>query len=125
MTIIRPITPPITLPAGSPSCRELTESVLSDLTAAGLLGTLFAPLSWSHYYLVLLLPWFVILGSPIGSTRTAWLGLLTTVLLSAQPIAVGSIQPGSGLVVSSHLLGGLLTLALLLVAGRSIGAARD
>ena len=102
-------------------------AAMGGVACAGLvlLGTLFAPLSWSHYYLVLLLPWFVILGSPIGSTRTAWLGLLTTVLLSAQPIAVGSIQPGSGLVVSSHLLGGLLTLALLLVAGRSIGAAPD
>jgi hypothetical protein len=93
-------------------------------TGLVLLGTLFAPLSWSHYYLVLLLPWFVILGSPFGSTKTAWLGLLVTVLLSARPVAVGSLQPGSGGVVSSHLLGGLLTLALLLVAGRTIGAAR-
>jgi hypothetical protein len=85
------------------------------------LAVVTSPVSWSHYYLLLLLPWGLYLGGRLGlpdDAATRWL-MAGGMLLAALPVIV--LPLGSGLVaaivsrtiVSAWMFGGLLMLAAL------------
>jgi hypothetical protein len=85
------------------------------------LAVVTSPVSWSHYYLLLLLPWALYLGGRLGlpdDAATRWL-MAGGMLLASLPVIVLPI--GSGLIaaiasrtiVSAWMFGGLLMLAAL------------
>ena len=85
------------------------------------LAVVTSPVSWSHYYLLLLLPWALYLGGRLGlpdDAATRWL-MVGGMLLSSLPVIVPPL--GSGLIaaivsrtiVSAWMFGGLLMLAAL------------
>jgi len=103
------------------------------------LALVTTPVSWSHYYLWLLLPWGLYLGGRLplpDDAVTRWM-MWGGLVLSALPVVVFPLAPGwlGGLaartIVSAWLIGGLLTLAALargalrVHAAREPGAARD
>jgi hypothetical protein len=85
------------------------------------LAIVTSPLSWSHYYLLLLLPWALYLGGHLAvpyDATTHWL-MAVGMVLGSLPVIM--LPPHSGLIaeltsrtiVSAWLLGGLLMLAAL------------
>lgn len=89
------------------------------------LALLTSPLSWTHYYLLLLLPWGLYLGGQLALTddaTTRWL-VLGSVVLASLPVVIVLIElsSSSGLaartIVSAWFFGGLL---LLLALARSL-----
>jgi hypothetical protein len=85
------------------------------------LAVVTSPVSWSHYYLLLLLPWALYLGGRLGlpdDAATRWL-MAGGMLLASLPVIV--LPVGSGLIaavasrtiVSAWMFGGLLMLAAL------------
>ena len=100
------------------------------------LAVVTSPVSWSHYYLLLLLPWALYLGGRLGlpdDAATRWL-MAGGMLLASLPVVV--LPLGSGIVaaivsrtiVSAWMFGGLMILAALirgaLYAGQSSAAAK-
>jgi hypothetical protein len=98
------------------------------------LALVMSPLSWTHYYLLLLLPWGLYLGGRLslpesGCTR----GLMWTgILLSSLPVVIFSVRPGladfliSRTAVSAWLFGGLCMLIAMMhgiwcTSGRRFG----
>ena len=80
------------------------------------LAVVTSPVSWSHYYLLLLLPWALYLGGRLGlpdDAATRWL-MAGGMLLASLPVVV--LPLGSGIVaaivsrtiVSAWMFGGLL-----------------
>jgi alpha-1,2-mannosyltransferase len=99
-----------------PGARELLEFVLVLN-----LAILISPISWSHYYLLLLLPWSLHFGGALelpddATTRRLVWG---SVILSSLPVIILPLQPDwfGGLmartVISACLFGGVLMLAAL------------
>lgn len=94
------------------------------------LAVVTSPLSWSHYYLLLLLPWALYLGGGLGlpdDGPTRWLmagGVaLTSLPVIILPFGNGLIAAiGSRTLVSAWLFGGLLMLAALIRGAFSIHA---
>jgi alpha-1,2-mannosyltransferase len=86
------------------------------------LAIVASPLSWSHYYLLLLLPWALYLGGGLGlpdDAPTHWLMAGGVVLVSLPviilPLDSGLIAAiGSRTLVSAWLFGGLMMLAALI-----------
>jgi hypothetical protein len=86
------------------------------------LAVVASPLSWSHYYLLLLLPWALYLGGGLGlpdDAPTHWLMAGGAVLVSLPviilPLDSGLIASiGSRTLVSAWLFGGLMMLAALI-----------
>lgn len=85
------------------------------------LAVVTSPVSWSHYYLLLLLPWALYLGGRLAlpdDATTRWL-MAGGMLLASLPVIV--LPVGSGLVaaivsrtlVSAWMFGGLMMLAAL------------
>lgn len=86
------------------------------------LAVVTSPVSWSHYYLLLLLPWSLYLGGRLGlpdDAATRWL-MAGGMLLASLPVIV--LPLGSGIVaaivsrtiVSAWMFGGLMILAALI-----------
>ncbi|MBX9773446.1 MAG: DUF2029 domain-containing protein [Xanthobacteraceae bacterium] len=100
------------------------------------LAVVTSPVSWSHYYLLLLLPWALYLGGRLGlpdDNATRWLMaggmLLASLPVVALPLGAGALAAVvSRTVVSAWMFGGLLILAALirgaLYAGQSSAEAR-
>ncbi len=103
--------------SGPPSDRDYLEFALV-LT----LAVVTSPVSWTHYYAMLLLPWGLYLGGRLSvpdDPATRWLmhgGFVLTalpvIILPLEPDWIGAIA--SRTVVSAWLFGGLLMLAALL-----------
>ena len=81
-----------------------------------------SPISWTHYYLLLLIPWGLYLGDrlPVPNDRTTrWL-MWTSLVLTSLPVVIPQHSPGlitevlARTVVSAWFFGGLLMLAALL-----------
>ncbi len=84
------------------------------------LAIVTSPVSWSHYYLLLLLPWALYLGGQLpNDAATRWL-MGCGMVLSSLPVIALPLGPGmvgavvSRTLVSAWLFGGLLMLAALL-----------
>lgn len=107
------------------SRRDLTEFAL-----VAVLAFVTTPVSWTHYYLFLLLPWGLHLGGMLlvpADRATRWmtgasmaLASLPAIILPLQPDWLGGIAART--LVSAWLIGGLLMLAALL---RGLFLARD
>jgi hypothetical protein len=109
------------LPAinGRLSARDTLEFVLVIT-----LAIITSPISWTHYYLLLLIPWGLYLGDrlPVPDDRTTrWL-MWVSLLLTSLPVVMPQHSPGllsevlARTVVSAWFFGGLLMLAALLRA---------
>jgi Glycosyltransferase family 87 len=99
---------------GALSARQILEFVLVLA-----LALVMSPLSWTHYYLLLLLPWGLYLGGRMslpGDAGTRWL-MWSGLLLSSLPVIFFPLQSGWGdfllsrTVVSAWLFGALCILA--------------
>ena len=100
----------------APGARDLLEFVLVLN-----LALVISPISWSHYYLLLLLPWALYFSGTLGvpddgiSRRLIW----SSIVLSALPVIILPLEPtwlgglAARTVISVWLFGGLLTLAAL------------
>jgi hypothetical protein len=98
---------------------------LLDVAIMVVLAVVCSPVSWSHYYLLLLLPWALLLSemSPAGDRRVRTLTLVSMVLAT---LPVLDVPAGPELVreilartlISSWLFGGLAALAALLMVRR-------
>jgi hypothetical protein len=83
-----------------------------------------SPISWTHYYLLLLIPWGLYLGDrlPVPDDRTTRRLMWTSLLLTSLPVVIPQHSPGllsevlARTVVSLWFFGGLLMLAALLRA---------
>jgi hypothetical protein len=96
-----------------------------DLLEFGLvlnLALVTSPIAWTHYYLLLLLPFGFYLGGMLGAVAdatTLWL-MRCGLVLASLPVAMPQLGSGWGsslvarTAVSAWLFGGLLTLAALL-----------
>lgn len=81
-----------------------------------------SPLSWSHYYLLLLLPWALYLAGRLGLAESAATRAMMAggIVLSALPVVALPLEPGlagdilARTAVSAWLAGGLLMLAALI-----------
>jgi hypothetical protein len=103
--------------AGALSGRDLLEYVL-------VLNLAFvtSPVSWTHYYLLLLLPWALYQGGllPLPDDRTTRVLMWGGLALVSLPVVMPELTPGWGaefiarILVSAWLYGGLLMLAALL-----------
>jgi hypothetical protein len=83
------------------------------------LALVMSPLSWTHYYLLLLLPWGLYLGGLLAlpdDATTRWL-MRSGLLLSSLPVVFFPMEPGwfevlmSRIAFSAWLFGGLCMLA--------------
>lgn len=83
------------------------------------LALVMSPISWTHYYLLLLLPWGLYLGGRLrlpDDATSRWL-MLGGLLLASLPVVVFPLGPGwvddlvSRTAVSVWLFGGLCMLA--------------
>ncbi len=107
-----------------------------DLTEFGLVLTLAlvtSPISWTHYYLLLLLPWSLYLGGLLALPEDAisrtlmWGGLA----LASLPVVMPTLSPGwsaeiiARTIVSAWLYGGLLTLLALARGAWALSLPRD
>jgi hypothetical protein len=99
--------------AGALSPRDLLEYVFVLA-----LALVMSPISWTHYYLLLLLPWGLYLGARLplpDDATTRWL-MWSGILLSSLPVVVIPLDPGwidflaSRTVISAWLFGGLCML---------------
>ena len=94
------------------------------------LAVVSSPMSWSHYYLWLLIPIALFLreGSPIAtSERARWLAWGAIIAVSQAIVLVPVANPllaavYAKLVVSSILFGGLVWYGLVVVARANLGA---
>ena len=86
------------------------------------LAIVTSPISWTHYYLLLLIPWGLYLGGrlPLPDDRTTrWL-MWGSLVLTSLPVVIPQHSPGlisevlARTVVSAWFFGGLLMLAALL-----------
>jgi Glycosyltransferase family 87 len=86
------------------------------------LAILTSPISWTHYYLWLLLPWGLYLGGqlPLPADRTTrWL-MWSSLLLTSLPVIMPDFSPGwlgellARTLISAWFFGGLLMLAALM-----------
>lgn len=93
------------------------------------LALVISPISWSHYYLLLLLPWGLFLGGwlPLAADRlTRWLTWVA-IILGSLPIVVLPLQAdllseiAARTLVSAHFFGGLAMLAALLRSLHRLG----
>jgi len=83
-----------------------------------------SPISWTHYYLLLLIPWGLYLGDrlPVPDDRTTRRLMWTSLLLTSLPVVIPQHSPGlisevlARTAVSLWFFGGLLMLAALLRA---------
>ncbi len=79
-----------------------------------------SPVSWSHYYLLLLLPWALYLGGRLPDDPIARRLMVGGMLLASLPVIVLPLGPdivgavASRTIISAWLFGGLLMLAALL-----------
>lgn len=113
-----------------PSSRDLLEfAIILNL------ALVTTPVSWSHYYLLMLLPWGLYIGGHLplpGDATTRWL-VWSSWALSSLPVVVPPTEPEwlaevlSRTAVSAWLFGGLLMLAAMargaLLATRAAGPA--
>jgi hypothetical protein len=108
---------PIPAATGRLSVRDILEYVLVIN-----LAILTSPISWTHYYLWLLLPWGLYLGGrlPVSDDRTTrWL-MWSSLLLTSLPVVMPELPPGwigellARTLVSAWFFGGLLMLAALM-----------
>jgi hypothetical protein len=85
------------------------------------LAVVTSPVSWSHYYLLMLLPWALYLGGRLGlpdDAATRWL-MVGGILLSSLPVIVPPLGPGMGAAIisrtiaSAWMFGGLMIFAAL------------
>jgi hypothetical protein len=85
------------------------------------LAVVTSPVSWSHYYLLMLLPWGLYLGGRLGlpdDATTRWL-MACGIVLASLPVIVPPLGSGivaaiaSRTIVSAWMFGGLLVLAAL------------
>ena len=85
------------------------------------LAVVTSPVSWSHYYLLMLLPWALYLGGRLGlpdDAATRWL-MVGGIVLASLPVIVPPLGSGivaavaSRTIVSAWMFGGLLVLAAL------------
>jgi hypothetical protein len=97
------------------------ERYMLEFSIVLVLAVVTSPVSWSHYYLLLLLPWGLYLGGRLGlpdDAATRWL-MAGGMMLAALPVVI--LPVGSGLIaaivsrtiVSAWMFGGLLMLAAL------------
>jgi len=85
---------------------------------------LISPISWSHYYLLLLLPFSLYLGEKLAvPSKSPWLGwVMLTVLLTSLPVIfVDHVSPALKplvykLLISHYFFGGILLLVIFLAA---------
>lgn len=92
-----------------------------ELSIVVVLAVVTSPVSWSHYYLLMLLPWALYLGGRLGlpdDAATRWM-MGGGMLLASLPVIVLPLGPGlvgaivSRTIVSAWMFGGLLVLAAL------------
>jgi alpha-1,2-mannosyltransferase len=104
----------------APGARTFERDAL-EFSIVLVLAVVTSPVSWSHYYLLMLLPWALYLGGRLGlpdDAATRWL-MAGGMLLASLPVIV--LPVGSGLIaaiasrtiVSAWMFGGLLMLAAL------------
>jgi len=101
--------------------RELSPRDLLEYVIVLTLALVTTPVSWSHYYLFMLLPWGLYIGGHLPlpqDATTRWLVRISW-LLSSLPVVVPPTEPAwlaevlSRTAVSAWLFGGLLMLAAL------------
>jgi hypothetical protein len=87
-----------------------------------MLAVVTSPISWSHYYLLMLLPWGLYLGGHLGlpnDAATRWL-MTGGILLSSLPVIAPPLGPGmvaaivSRTIVSAWMFGGLMIFTALI-----------
>jgi len=107
---------------GTPAAGRAGERDLLEFSTVLVLAVVTSPVSWSHYYLLLLLPWALHVGGRLGlpdDGATRWL-MTGGMLLASLPVIMPVLEPGligalvSRTLVSAWLFGGLLMLAALL-----------
>jgi hypothetical protein len=108
---------PIATDKHGPSPRDMLELVLMIS-----LALITSPISWTHYYVWLLIPWALYLGGdlPLRDDATTRFLMRTSIILVSLPVIVWSpMEPSwyaailSRTLVSVWLIGGCLTLAAL------------
>lgn len=101
-----------------PAGGDLTADPAEGTVIAGLLlvPLLASNVSWTHYYLALMVPMIVLLRSPRSALGWVLLGAIW--LLNVEPLAMEPMHPALTAVTftRSHLLSGLLVAVALLVA---------
>jgi Glycosyltransferase family 87 len=100
-----------------PKALDNVRSEISELCAALCLAILISPISWIHYYLVLLLPITLYLGGKLNVPKgRIWsIGImLSAVLLSPPAASFNSNNLLLRLFVSHYFFGGVLLLGILL-----------
>lgn len=95
--------------------------VCLEITIALVLALLISPISWSHYYMLLLIPMALLLGGrvPLPAGR-GWAALFSAgialVSLPVRLVSAGSPAWVGRLFISHYFFGGVLLLAVLLAA---------
>ena len=102
------------------ACDDLDRLLIPALF---LLPLVFTPISWTHYYLAMVVPILALSGAYLHR-RAQWGGVLVVllVLLNSQPVATDSKFARIGILVHAHLWSAVLALIALL--GLSLAAWR-
>ncbi|MCL1465567.1 glycosyltransferase family 87 protein [Argonema galeatum] len=95
----------------------------SEFSMAICLSLLISPISWTHYYLLLLLPLALYFGNRLAIPEKKvwfWLIVLSALLISLPVIRVDNYRPilqliMSKIVISSYFFGGVLLLVILAI----------
>jgi len=94
------------------TCDDLDRLLISALF---LLPLVFTPISWTHYYLAMVVPILALSGAYLDR-RAQWGGVLVVllVLLNTQPVATDSMLGRIGILVHAHLWSAVLAVMALL-----------
>jgi hypothetical protein len=102
--------------------KRLFERNMLEFSIVLVLAVVTSPVSWSHYYLLLLLPWALHLGGTLNLPDDAATHSLMAggMALASLPVIILPLDPGliaeiaSRTLVSAWLFGGLMMLAALI-----------
>jgi hypothetical protein len=100
--------------------RSAPSRSLDAFTTATVLvaSTIFAPIAWSHYYVILIIPIIILLDHGLR-TRRYWMIAITcaAALLNIWPIALNPVEPNPNpvTILRGHFFSGVLFLGVLLL----------
>lgn len=100
--------------------KQSNPSHLDAISISSLLvaSTIFTPIAWTHYYIVLLVPLLILMDGAL-QTKQVWLmvTIIITVLLNNWPLAINPLNPQFSpfTILRSHFYAGIICLCSLLI----------
>jgi hypothetical protein len=105
---------------------DVSRVELLDVAIMVVLAVVCSPVSWTHYYLLLLLPWSLLLGRILSGAADRRVSILTVTSMILASLPVLDVPDGPAMLrevlartaISAWLFGGFLLLAALLIERR-------